>query len=249
MCTNISIAGNNAYSTKLYLKVIKALRYTPALQWLLCTKLLNLINGTFIELRLRNIYDLIKEGDCLSISAEAALDESQDMAMSFTQHYPCVTSVKRKACSGISDIEYIGLLRTAFKTYVKIYHINEINLRLKKGPTLDVDLMEHTRDVEREELRAMAKKPTNWEAMESQLEANPSYIMERTKNWTLFPFVKTNWDLKRQLIDNIDMQLDREDIQRYRDDIKYHDVIKMMLTKANHPLLSDWFDVEASLND
>lgn len=200
-----------------------------------------------MELRPRTIHALIIDGDYLKVNGDqpsmAAFDDplNESQNVSFSQHYPCMESAKRRKTSVLSDKEFVFVLQSSFEAYANIYHLPEIIAARHKEPMVDMAAMEREYAAEVVEHNEIAKQSVDYDALAAELETNPDAFLDEMHNCPIFPIDIANQSYRELLMESIDIELKSEDLRRYRDDIKYYEVVKEMVGKAENDYFDDWF--------
>lgn len=231
----------------------------PALALMLCTKFINKIDSTSIELMPRTINDIIVDGNYLRLTNDALSDEPFNDSVenvSFSQHYPCVAPTKRRAISRLSDKDYIEVLRIALHAHMRVYHLADI---MEKGRALADQSISETNDgapnkcvdqcigpdklLKRGE-RAGPHASNDGAALDGEdlsLVAAVDSIYMAQRNCVL-PFDAINKKSKIQLFDGIRLECNAGDLLRCRDDIKYIDIIKKNIHAAANTHFGNWLE-------
>lgn len=235
----LHLTGNQSYSVQLYWNVLKQI-LSPIMKLEISKKLINKLNGTSIEVTPREIYDLITTGNWLTMEEDTP-EASQPFASPcgmFSQNFPCMEEKKRKSASGLDAKEYIEVLQTAFEAYLNTYHINELIESYKMN--LPVDQVSIKKPSKKSDLN----KPDDYEALEWELSLDPDTFDDIDNDDPIYP----NDIINKNLMPAIDISLSSRDVEQYRSDIKYYDLIKELVANAKNDYFKNWFKNDIAPN-
>lgn len=229
-----NLTGNQLYSVKLYWNVLQQIR-SPLMRLEISKKLINKLDNTSVELTPREIYNLIKSGQWSTMNEDAP-EASQpfDTPSIFSQNFPCMEVKSRKASSSFSAKEYVELLQTAFEAYVNSYHLKELidAYKAKNPRNGPMSFPRSGRTLSPKEAT-----PVDYDAMEVELWDNPNAFDDCDNDDPIY----TNDIIDNNLIPAIDISLSARDLEQYRADIKYYDLIKELIKGATNTYFKNWF--------
>lgn len=222
---------NRAYDTNLCTKLIDSIQM-PNLKLYLITKFVGDVNQHAIVLNPRSIRTALiklKRTGNADINANGnEIDHNKARTHSVLNEdaaddYPFMKMVRKKCSSSIDDRDYARLLIVALVTYADIHHIEEFERICSRADQLATDSKQYE-----SELPALKKKKLKVFNKQTMRKLGPALIakqMETAKNERTYEHQVIHPVLS--LSQNVEIFMDLEMQERYREDVKLYEIIKL----------------------
>lgn len=219
-----SFTESNAYDTKLCTNLIESIQL-PSLKLYLISKFVGDLNQRkMMKLHPQSIDEMLHQllrnhnGDHNDDDTDMSVDVDPPLA----GDYPFMKLIRKKYSSGISDREYAELLLDALDAYADMHHFVELERKISAGTVpLPFDAETISKSQKKQKLRRFDERYMRTRGYGQAL-------IERELNHAKNTRIYDKREILQQLTLNsvVRMSVGTELHLRYREQIKYYDIVK-----------------------